>query len=452
LSTLTIPTAKVFLPLIEPARYKGAWGGRGSGKSHFFADLTLEDALRFPGDYGEGMRMVCIREVQKDLKHSAKQLIQDKMQKYDITGSNGFKLFNDRIELPGDGIILFQGMQDYNADSIKSLEKFHRAWVEEGQTLSQRSLELLRPTIRAEMQFNGNPKEIHNSEMWFSWNPSRKSDPVDRMLRQGALPTDSVVVKANWKDNPWFPGVLDQERTDCLSMEPDQYDHVWDGGYVAILKGAYYARQMAVAKREGRICKVSADPYLPVRLFMDIGGAGTKSDAFTIWAAQFVDREIRVLNYYEARGQEISDHLGWMHKNDYGPENAHVWLPHDGGTSDKVYRVSYESEFRSAGYRVRVVPNQGTGAAIKRIERSRKLFPQMWFNRATTAGGIDALSWYHEKLDEVRGIGLGPEHDWSSHGADGFGLMCIAYEKPHPGGIIHKPKVIRSMAGKTYRT
>ena len=387
------------------------------------------------------MRSVCIREVQKSLIQSAKRLIEDKLIYLGLDTGHGFRIFKDIIETPGNGIIMFQGMQDHTAASIKSLEGFNRAWVEEAQTLSAESLKLLRPTIRGE-----------NSELWFSWNPRRKDDPVDVLLRQGTLPTDATVVKSNWKDNPWFPAVLDQERNDCLSMEPDQYDHIWDGGYVGILKGAYYARQMAVAKREGRICKVSADPYLPVRLFMDIGGAGTKSDAFTIWAAQFVDREIRVLNYYEARGQEISDHLGWMHQNDYGPENAHVWLPHDGGTSDKVYRVSYESEFRSAGYRVRVVPNQGTGAAIKRIERSRKLFPQMWFNKATTAGGIDALSWYHEKLDEIRGIGLGPEHDWASHGADAFGLMCIAYEKPHPGGIIHKPKVIRSMAGKTYRT
>ena len=243
MATLQIPTAEIFEPLLEPSRYKGAWGGRGSGKSHFFAGLTIEDGLRYPGDNGgEGMRMVCIREVQKDLKHSAKQLIQDKMLLHDVLQDGAFKLYNDRIECPGDGVILFQGMQEYNADSIKSLEGFHRAWVEEGQTLSERSLGLLRPTIREP-----------GSEIWTSWNPRRKVDPVDEMLRQGELPTGAIVVKANWQDNPWFPEVLEQERLDCLRLEPDQYDHIWDGGYVGILKGAYYAHQLAKARTEGRI-------------------------------------------------------------------------------------------------------------------------------------------------------------------------------------------------------
>lgn len=379
--------------------------------------------------------MVCIREVQRDLKHSAKKLIEDKMSGNGLLSGQGFKVFKDCIVTPGDGIILFQGMQDYNADSIKSLEKFHRSWTEEAHTLSQRSLDLLRPTLRWE-----DIKRGGEAELWFSWNPDNKRDAVDQMFRQGKAPTDSVCVEANYQDNPWFPRILEQERQDCLANDPDQYAHIWGGDYVGILKGAYYAKQMAAAKQSGRIGRVAADPYFMIRLFCDIGGTGAKSDAFTIWAAQFIGREIRVLDYYEAQGQEISDHLGWMRSRGYEQDKARIWLPHDGATHDKVHRVSYESAFIKAGYRVKVIPNQGVGAAAKRIEEGRRLFPMMWFNKETCEDGLEALSWYHEKIDEIRNMGLGPDHDWSSHGADAFGAMCVAYEEPRPHGA-KRPQV-----------
>jgi phage terminase large subunit len=412
LSVLRIQTAEVFDPLLEPARYKAAHGGRGSGKSHFFADLLIEDSL-----CEKGLRSVCIREVQKSLKDSAKRLIEDKLQEHRLGEADGFRVFREVIETPGDGIITFQGMQDHTAESIKSLEGFKRAWGEEAQTLSARSLSLLRPTIRA----NG-------SQLWFSWNPRRKNDPVDEMFRGGALPTGAVVVKANWSDNPWFPSVLEQERQDCLRDKPDQYDHIWEGGYAGVTEGAYYAQCLAEAKAKGRIGNVSPDPLMTYRAIFDIGGTGAKADAVAIWICQFVGREIRVLNYYEAVGQPLATHVAWLRANGYG--NALIILPHDGSTNDKVYDVSYESAFRAAGFEVTVIPNQGKGAAAMRVESARRLFPSIWFNKDTTQGGIDALGWYHERKDETRNIGLGPEHDWSSHGADAFGLMCVAYEAP----------------------
>lgn len=317
--------------------------------------------------------------------------------------------------------MIFQGMQDHTAESIKSLEGFDRAWVEEAQTLSSESLKLLRPTIRAE-----------GSELWFSWNPRRKADPVDIMFRQSAPPTGAVCVKANWNDNPWFPKVLEQERIDCLEADPDQYDHIWEGGYVTVAEGAYYARHLAEARVEGRIGKVAPDPLMTIRLFADIGGTGAKADAFVFWAAQFIGKEVRILDYYEVQGQPLSAHLDWLRSKGYTPDRAQIWLPHDGDTNDRVHDVSYASAFRDAGYKVTVIPNQGKGAAAKRIEEGRRLFPQMWFNADTTEAGREALGWYHEKRDEVRNVGLGPEHDWASHGADGFGLMCVAYESPKP--------------------
>lgn len=422
MSVLQIPTAEVFEPLLHPARYKGAWGGRGSGKSHFFGGLLIEDSLAEPGDNGgAGLLSVCIREVQKTLADSSKRLIEAKLADFRLGEKDGFKVFKDRIETPGDGVIIFQGMQDHTAESIKSLEGFKRAWWEEAQTASSGSLNLLRPTIRAA-----------GSELWFSWNARRKTDPVDVMMRGQEVPTGAVVVKANWRDNPWFTDELEQERQDCMRMQPDQYEHIWEGGYITVASGAYFAKHLTEARQAGRISKVGPDPLMTIRLFCDIGGTGAKADAFTIWAAQFIGQEIRVLNYYEAVGQPLATHLAWMRSQGYTPDKAQIWLPHDGSSNDKVFDVSYESALKSAGYSVTVVPNQGKGAAAARIEQARRLFPSIWINESTCQAGLDALGWYHEKKDEVRNIGLGPEHDWSSHGTDSFGLMCVVYSPPQP--------------------
>jgi phage terminase large subunit len=417
--SLEIETAPVFAPLLSPARYKGAHGGRGSGKSHFFAGLLIEDALA-----ERGLLSVCVREIQKSLKESAKRLIEAKLIEFGLGEADGFKVYNEKIQTPGDGVILFQGLQDHTAESIKSLEGFKRAWIEEAQTLSATSLTLLRPTIRTE-----------GSEIWASWNPRRKNDPIDALLRGGTLPTGSNVVRANWSDNPWFPPVLEQERLDCLNNDPDQYDHIWEGGYATVLAGAYYAKSLAEARQQKRIGNVAKDPLMPLKAFWDIG----VRDATAIWIAQFIGREIRVLDYYEATRQPLATHLEWLRSNGYG--KALCVLPHDGSQADAVTAVRFEDHISSAGFEVETIENQGKGAALKRVEAGRRLFPAIWFNESTTGPGLDALGWYHEKQDETRNVGLGPEHDWSSHGADAFGLMCVAYEKPKD----NKPALKRKM-------
>jgi phage terminase large subunit len=427
-TTLTIETAAVFEPLLAPARDKGAWGGRGSGKSHFFAGMLIEDSLCEPGDTGEGLRSVCIREVQKDLAQSSKALIEAKLKDFGLGEKDGFKVFRDVIQTPGDGLMIFKGMQDYTAESIKSLEGFKRAWWEEAQAATAHSISLLRPTLRGA-----------GSQMWWSWNARRKTDPVDVMLRGPEIPTGAVVVKANWRDNPWFTKELEQERLDCLRMQPDQYAHIWEGEYVSVAEGAYFARQLAECRGQGRIGLVARDPLMATRAYLDIGGTGAKADACAIWIVQFVGQQVRVLDYYEARGQELAEHLAWLRSRGY--EKAEVVLPHDGAQHDKVYRVSYESAFRQAGFSVRVVPNMGAGAASTRVENVRRLFPSIWFNEATTEAGREALGWYHEKKDEVRGIGLGPDHDWSSHAADAFGLMAVDKQsapEPHAGPLKYR--------------
>lgn len=383
------------------------------------AEMMIEDCLAEPGESGEGMKAVCIREVQQDLAQSSKALLEAKLRQYSITEADGFKVYRDVIKTPRDGIIIFKGMNDYTADSIKSLEGFKRAWWEEAQTATAHSLNLLRPTLRAA-----------SSELWFSWNPRMATDPIDVMLRGSEKPTGAIVVQANWRDNPFFTKELEQERLDCIRMQPDQYGHIWEGEYITVASGAYLARHITEAKLQNRVSRVPADPLMTIRLFADIGGTGAKADNFVFVAAQFIGKEIRVLDHYEVRGQDLAAHAAWLRSKGYTPERAQIWLPHDGDTQDKVTDNSYASAFRKLGYEVTVIPNQGKGAAKGRVEAMRRLFPYMWFNRETTEGLLSALGWYHEKIDEARGIGLGPCHDWASHSADAAGLMCIAYEEP----------------------
>lgn len=410
LSTLQIATPRAFAPLLKPARYKGAHGGRGSGKSHFFAELMVEEHIADPGS-----RSVCIREVQKTLAQSSKKLIEDKIAEMGV-GSQ-FEVQREQIIAPGGGLIVFQGMQDHNAESIKSLEKFKRAWIEEAQTLSERSLTLLRPTIRAE-----------GSEIWASWNPRRKSDAIDKFLRQDK-PPGSIVVEANWRDNPWFPAVLEDERKLDLERYPDRYEHIWEGGYAQALEGAYYAKHLSRAKADGRIGHVAVDPMLSIRAYWDIGGAGARADAMSIWIVQFVGKEIRVLDYIEGQGQVLAYYVNELRTRGWAA--AECVLPHDGVNTNNITGKRYEDHLKDAGLSVRTVPNQGQGAATQRIEAARRWFSRMWFNEGPTAPGREALGYYHERKDEARNIGLGPEHDWSSHAADAFGLMAIDYEEPN---------------------
>lgn len=404
---LQFRTAEVFEPLLHSARYKGAWGGRGSGKSHFFAELLIEDALMIPG-----MRAACIREVQKSLKQSSKRLIEDKLQVYNLGEHAGFKVYREVIETPGDGVIIFTGMQDHTADSIKSLEGFDRAWIEEAQSLSHRSLELLTPTMRKE-----------GSEIWASWNPNRPTDAIDQLLRGENKPTGAVVVNANWKNNPWISKVLLQEKDDCLRMTPDRYAHVWEGEYATVLEGAYYARHLNEAALEGRIGFFGKDPLVKLHAIWDIGGTSKKSDATAVWIVQYIGEEVRLIDYYEAVGQPFESHVSWLRNRGY--EDALCVLPHDGRKHDMVYKVTPESYLQDAGFTTESVPNQGAGAVLSRIEAARRMFPSCRFHDENTKGGREALGWYHEKRDEARGLGLGPEHDWASHGADAFGLVAI---------------------------
>ncbi len=213
--SLEIKTPEWSLPLLEASRYKGAWGGRGSGKSHMFAEMMLEEHI-----INQSQSSVCVREIQKSLNQSVKRLLEMKIQ--EMNAGAYFEVQDAVIKSKkADGRIIFQGMQNHTADSIKSLEGYDRAWVEEAQSLSQTSLDLLRPTIRKP-----------GSELWFTWNPRQASDPVDLLLRGPTPPKDATVIRVNYADNPWFPSVLKDEMEYDKRRDPDKYQHVWRGEYL----------------------------------------------------------------------------------------------------------------------------------------------------------------------------------------------------------------------------
>lgn len=212
MSTLQIQTPRVYVPLLAEARYKGAYGGRGSGKSHNFAEMLIEECIREKTD------AVCLREIQKSLKFSVKKLLENKIAS--MNAGSYFEVQNEQIKSAAGGVIIFQGMQDHTSESIKSLEGFKIAWFEEAQTASQRSLDLLRPTIRAP-----------GSQLWFSWNPRFATDPVDQLLRGPTPPPGAIVVEANYTDNPWLPAELQDEMEYDKRRDPDKYAHIWLGKY-----------------------------------------------------------------------------------------------------------------------------------------------------------------------------------------------------------------------------
>jgi phage terminase large subunit len=330
-------------------------------------------------------------------------------QNYDV-GEKYIRTKDGRVDY------LFVGLRR-NIESVKSTSRIRLLWVDEAEQVSEDAWQKAIPTVREEL-----------AEIWCTWNPERRASATNKRFRESP-PESSKIVEINWRDNPWFPTTLEMIRAEDEKLRPDTYPHIWEGEYATAHSGAYFAKLLSDAKQEGRISKVQKDPNLGIRAFVDIGGTGAKSDAYAMWIAQFVGREIRVLDYYEAIGEPLATHLQWLRDRGWG--KASIFLPHDGSTHDRVYDVSFESAIRAAGFPCEVIPNQGRGAARMRIEAARRLLPSMWFNADPTEAGRDALSWYHEKKSQdVRDVGLGPEHDWSSHSADAFGLMCVAYETP----------------------
>lgn len=398
------------------ADIRGAYGGRGSAKTRSFAKMTAIRAYVWDMAGREG-QILCGRQFMNSLADSSLEEIKAAIRSEPWLLDH-FEIGEKFVRTKSGRIYYSFAGLDRNVDSIKSKARILLCWVDEAEPVTEEAWQKLVPTLREE-----------DSELWVTWNPERKTSATHKRFRI-ANDNRMKIAELNWRDNPWFPAILERVRLKDKAERPDSYDHIWEGDFVTVVEGAYYASALTVAKSEGRIGRVAADPLMTLRLIVDIGGTGAKADSFVIWVAQFIGKEIRWLDYYEAQGQPLATHLAWCRERGYTPGKAAFWLPHDGSMQDKVFDVSYESALKDAGYSVTVIPNQGKGAAAARIEAARRLFPRMWFDEEKTEAGRDALGWYHEKKDETRNIGLGPDHDWASHGADAFGLGAVIYEEP----------------------
>ena len=394
--TLRVEVPRKLKPLLYPKRYKGAYGGRGGAKSHFFAEQAL---LRC---YAAPTRIVCIREVQDSIKDSVRQLLVDKIQKLGL--GQHFDALETEIRGPNGSLIIFKGMQSYNAETIKSLEAYDIAWVEEAQTLSQRSFDMLRPTIRNA-----------GSELWFSWNPRYKTDPVDVFFRKHP-PENAVSVCINWRDNPWFPEVLRDDMTRDFAIDPDKAEHVWNGGYGSS-EGAILARWVNQAEREGRINACAYDPDgAPLEVSSDIGFHDTASWWF--WQPKLGG--FALLDYTGESGLDAPDWITEIDKRMQGRQLGKIWLPHDAKAKTFQTKHSAVEQF-AKHFGVAFVDIVPVSKKADRINAARTVIQSCEFNAELCDAGLDGLrAWEFVWNDDNGAFSREPLHNWASHPGDAF--------------------------------
>lgn len=441
--SLRVEVPRAFLPLLQPSRYKGAHGGRGGAKSHFFAEQLILLCFR------QLTRAACIREVQNTIRDSVRQLLIDKIQKFGL--GSFFEVLDSEIKGANGSLIIFRGMQSYNAESIKSLEGYDIAWVEEAQTLSDVSLRLLRPTIRNE-----------GSELWFSWNPRHDTDAVDQFLRGAKRPKDAVVVEVNWNDNPWFPEVLKREKDDDFAADPEMAEHVWGGGYQIVSEGAYYARAIIDAERDGRVGYFPHNPKAVVKTAWDIG----VDDYTAVWFVQDDGLHATVIDYYEASGEGADDVVSTCMPEVFRKpaseakfaewnlqsalENLQRPVPFRYGTSYFPHDVKAREWGGGARSRVESLTSYGVtniarGVATNpsdRIQAVRRIMPIVRFHKSHRVElGLKRLRRYRRKWNDALQTYTSPEHDENSHGADAFGEYAVNCGIHPPAAPKPKPKV-----------
>ncbi len=396
--SIEIPTARVFKPLLAPARYKGAYGGRASAKSHFFAGLAVEESIAEPLD------IVCIREVQRTLDQSVKKLIESK-----IAGMNAgsyFDVQDRRIKSVQGGQMIFEGMQNHTADSIKSLEGYDRALVEEAQSLSQRSLDLLRPTIRKP-----------GSQLWFLWNPSLPSDPVDALLRGENPPPDSVVVKACYRDNPWLPDVMKAEIEYDQQRDPDKFAHIWLGEYQRNSESRVFRNWKIedFERPEGTIYRLGADwgysidPSCLVRCSID----GNRL---------YVDHEAYMIGCEIVNLPDLFDRI---------PESRKWFITADSARPETI------SHMRKHGY-PKINPALKGKNSIEEGVSFLQSFDIVVHPRCTHL--IDELTLYSYKVDQLTGLPVPILEDKNNHLIDSLRYACEGARRAGKA----KPRVERS--------
>jgi phage terminase large subunit len=423
MGTLRIETAPVFEPLLAPVRYKGAHGGRGSGKSWFFAEMMIEEHIMRKTD------SVCLREIQKSLQFSAKKLLEETITR--LNAGSYFDVQDSVIKARNGGIIVFQGMQTHTADSIKSLEGFDRAWFEEAQNAGQRSLDLLRPTLRKP-----------GSELWFSWNRFKEDDPIELLLCGENAPEGAVVVEANFDDNPWqSPELIAEREADRKLHDADKFANIWLGKYLKNTDGDYYKNELAKVREQGRICRIP-NLDIPVNTFWDIGN----SDGCAVWFHQSVGMEDRFIGYYEAHGETLAHYAKELQSRGY-IFNKH-FMPHDADhkrLSDT--NKSVKEMMEALGLRnieiVPVITDLNAG-----IQITRSHFASAYFDTEGCKLGIKRLENYRKRFStrDNRWVDEPNKSNGCSEAADAFRQWAQALDSGMMRTIVKAPR----RHGQTY--
>ncbi len=411
MSTLRVRVPAKLQPLLKPCRYKGAYGGRGGAKSHFFAEQIVIKCLT------QQTRVVCIREVQNSIQQSVRQLIVDKI--IGLQLEPAFTVLDSEIRGKNGSLIVFRGMQSYNAANIKSLEGFDIAWVEEAQTLSQHSLDLLRPTLRKP-----------GSELWFSWNPQYKTDSVDKFFRKNP-PSNAISVMINWSDNPWFKDTpLYMDMLNDYANDPDKAEHVWGGAYGSS-QGAILARWVNEAERDGRIATIFPDKKgPPIIVSSDLGFRDTAG----WWYWQPVLGGANALLYDADHGLDADDWIPRIQANiaKLGVKLGKIWLPHDAKHKTFQSKRTSQQRFQAAfGHgSIGIVP---ISRIADRIEAARTFIKQCAFDKEHCETGLDGLrAWEYEYNDDDGVFSKEPLHNWASHPADAYSYGCQVLQEHKP--------------------
>lgn len=374
--------------LFTPSRYKVAYGGRGGAKSWSFVRALLLKAWQ------DKTRILCAREIQSSIKESVHQLIKDQI--YNLGLENFFVVKETSILGANGSEFIFEGLR-HNVDRVRSLEGVDIAAVFEAKNVTKASWEVLIPTVRKE-----------KSEIWVEFNPELDTDETYKRFVL-VPPSNSIVRKVNWSDNPWFPEVLKQELEDLKARDNDAYLNVWEGFCRTTLEGAVYATELRIATAEERITKVPYDERFPVNTFWDLGW----SDCTSIWFAQKVGFEYQVIDFYQNRLQKLPHYLKMLQDRPYvyGTD----YLPHD-AEHGSVAADSIAKQMKDAGRKVVTLER------IKNIQLGvnavRTIFNRLVFDEAKCVDGLQALRHYTYKIDEHGKWGKLPEHDEHSHAAD----------------------------------
>ena len=417
--SLQIPEAFDFL--FEPHRYKVAYGGRGSAKSESFARALLVQGIQ------EKQLTLCTREFQVSIQDSVHRLLSETI--FNNGMADQYEVLQSVVRHRSNGSeFIFKGLR-HNITEIKGLQGVKRVWAEEGENISDRSWEILIPTIRAP-----------GSEIWVSFNPKNPTDPTYKRFVANP-PEDAVVRKVSWEDNPFFPDVLNKERLRLLKDDPEAYEHIWNGNFDTRKSGAVFAKQLKLARDEQRIARVPWDPSSEVFTAWDLGFG----DATAIWWLQFVGRELRWLGYYENAGEQLDHYAGIMKAKPYNYMKRGAYLPHDGGHGN-IRGGSVTDQLTAMGVSNQVLAREQD--INPGIELLRQTIAFSAFDSVKCADGITALESYGYEWDEDRGIFKSkPRHDWSSHAASAARYAALAASTLKAGLMSKMPEKKRMQTG-----